>query len=167
MTKEQLIKNADACANQIVKVRAENESYEQKVRDNDAIIAALVDKEQQLRKEAAAIKSPEAIFLEIIDGLTIRVDKDKYPDSIFLFKGDEWVFEIEKSTVWCRQDKAWNRISESIQGDYSATQAFLKIPLEQHFKMKDVTPTVERRFSQYGLEQHFKMKGVTPDKQLL
>lgn len=133
MSKDQILRNADALAK-------EAESLRKEIEINEAKIKAIIDREQMLRKEAAEYSSPEQVFLDIIDGCTIKIDKDRFPNSIFLFKGDEWMFEIEKSTVWCRWDKVWDKISVAISGDYAATQAFIRGLLEQHFKMKGVTP---------------------------
>ena len=157
MTKEQILKNADACAEEADKLRKENEC-------NNAKIDALIERESVLRKQAASVLSPEQVFLDIIDGCTIKIDKLKYPNSIFLFKGDDWMFEIENSNIWCRLDKVWERISEAISGDYQATLAFLKMQLDQHFKMKGVTPRPSHSTYLFVLDQHFKMKGVTPIK---
>lgn len=120
-------------------------------------INQLEKEETELREMAKNVKSPERIFLDIIDGCTIKIDKDKYPDSIFLFKGDDWMFEIEKSIVWCRWDKVWNKIYKAISGDYNATQAFIKDLLEQHFKMNGVTPNFISFRQGNMLEQHFKI----------
>lgn len=157
MSKDQILRNADACADERRKLLEENKL-------NDHKIAALTNKEQELRKEAAEYSSPEQIFLDIIEGCTIKIDKDRYPDSIFLFKGDDWMFEIEDSTVWCRWSTVWNKISIAIYGDYGATQAFIRRQLEQHFKMRGARPKYDAAPKGCVLEQHFKMRGVTPSQ---
>lgn len=121
MTKKQLLQQADKVAEQI---------------------AQLTEQERELRKKAAEMTSPDKVWDGIINGLTIKIDREKYPNSIFFFKEDAFLFEIENNILWCRYDKVWLKISEVISGDYKATQAFIKNKVvEEHFNLKGVTPT--------------------------
>jgi hypothetical protein len=141
MTKEQILKQADVVAEQI---------------------ARLTEQERELRKKAAEMTSPNKVWDEIINGLTIKIDREKYPNSIFFFKEDKLFFELQNSTLWCRYSTVWMKISEVISGDYGAIQAFIEKQVEEHFKMRGVTPMIHLLFSAFLVEEHFKMRGVTP-----
>jgi hypothetical protein len=108
-------------------------------------------------------QTPEELFLSMWEGCTVKIDKEKYPDSIFFFKGDQWMFEIENSILWCRYDKVWGRLSDINGLDYKDTQSFIRNLMEKHFKMKGVTPYGLGGFVGGWMEKHFKMKGVTPE----
>lgn len=85
--------------------------------------------------------TPEERFLEFIDGLTIKIDKEKYPDSIFFFRGEECQIEIQKSIVWFRYEGFWKVFEDEFGMKYQQIQDFMKIQLEEHFKMKGVSPS--------------------------
>jgi hypothetical protein len=119
MTKEQLLQQADKVAEQI---------------------AQLTEKERELRKKAAEVLDPEKVWDGIINGLTVKIDREKYPNSVFFFKGNKVFFELEKSTLWCRHNEVWLIISQAIAGDYYATKAFITNKVEEYFNLKGVTP---------------------------
>jgi len=103
-------------------------------------LADLVIKKLGTSAEQTNKLSPEQRFEEIINGLVIKIDKGKYPNSIFFFKNDKCLFELENSTLWCSFSNVWSIFSEENNMNYDATQEFIKIQMEKHFKMKDVTP---------------------------
>ncbi|WP_312900222.1 hypothetical protein [Chryseobacterium taichungense] len=96
----------------------------------------------QLEKEQ---NDPKKFITELLNGLTVKIDTEKYPNSTFFFRGDEVILELEKSDeinyLWCRYYKFWNPISEKFSLDDSQTQQLIKEAVEDHFKMSDVTPT--------------------------
>lgn len=51
--------------------------------------------------------TPEQRFLEILNGCEIKIEKEKYPNSVFLFKNGECYFEIENLILWCRYKHVW------------------------------------------------------------
>jgi hypothetical protein len=111
--------------------------------------------------------TPEKFLLDILgDELTIKTDKEKYPNSVFYFKGETCLLELQKSGdtlyLWCSYSKIWNPICQKFDWDYSQTQRFLKVTIEDHFKLRDVTPT-KRFYTPLNLiEDHFKLRDVTP-----
>ena len=84
--------------------------------------------------------SKEERFLQLIDGLTIKIDKEKYSDSIFFFKGNDYYFEIEKTDIWCSYDQVWSVFKREYGMNYDGIQVFIKDMVERHFKMNGVTP---------------------------
>lgn len=101
----------------------------------------LLEKEKQ---------NPKLFLLEILGNeLTVKIDREKYPNSVFYFKGDSCLLELEKSgsTTYlsCNYSKIWNPISEQFSLGYSEIQQLIKETVEEHFKMRDVTPTINKK----------------------
>ena len=106
-------------------------------------IAAIEKELEELKWEIEKdVKDPEKTFLSMLDGLTVRIAKDKYPDSIFYFRGDECWFEqdFENGYFWCQYDKVW-LVFETDHGlNYNEIRDFVKTMLEKHFKCSVLTP---------------------------
>lgn len=104
----------------------------------------------------SAIDEATQFFQELTEDLVTKVDPIKYPGSRFWFRGDKWMMQTENSTLWISYEHIWDKISKKYSWNYSQTQAFIQEQVEQHFKMKNVTPKVDghRRCDQ--VEQHFK-----------
>ena len=79
-----------------------------------------------------------------INEMTVKEDLEKYPNSLFWFHGDTFILELEKTDdkliTWVNYSKIWNPISEKNNWNYDQTQDFLKVKIEEHFKLRDVTP---------------------------
>jgi hypothetical protein len=118
----------------------------------------------ELKAQIAELEkiTPEQRFLELIDGMTVKIDKDKYPGSIFFFKDDKCCLELENSILWVRYAEIWQVFEVEFGMKYDEIQSFIKDQMEQHFKMRGVT-TVNLGLSlRCSMGQHFKMRGVTP-----
>ena len=107
---------------------------------------------ENIEKELAQLKiqlaeeneTSEEFFNSIFNkDLTRKVDLKKYPNSQFYFDGETLLLEIEKSSetlyAWFNYSKIWNPISTKNKWNYDQTQAFLKVKVEEHFKLRDVT----------------------------
>ncbi len=104
---------------------------------------ALIESEtKELKKIIEAPKrTREQVFLEMIDGLTIKIDKEKYSNSILFFKDDKFFIEIEKSTIWVSYKYIWLVFESEFQMNYGETHTFLDDMMEKYFKIKGVMPT--------------------------
>ena len=105
--------------------------------------------------------SKEERFLQLIDGLTVKIDQKKYPNSVFLFKGNHFYFEIEKTYIWCSYYKVWSVFEKEYEMEYADVQVFIKDQLEEHFKIKDLTSKDCGYINSVVMEEYFKMKGLT------
>jgi hypothetical protein len=122
----------------------------------------------ELKKEIEdqKLQSPEDFFLQI-NNSTFKIDAKKYPNSTFYFDGETFLLEIEKRKekwyVWFNNDKIWDPISRQNSWTWSQTQEFLKLSIEDHFKLRDVT--ARRRYYCYfrNIEDHFKLRDVTAE----
>lgn len=100
----------------------------------------------QLEKEQ---NDPKKFLLDLLGNeFTLKIDREKYPNSIFYFKGSDYWLELEKSGkttyLWCNYYKIWNPISEKFSLNYSQTQQLIKETVEEHFKLSDVTPSEKK-----------------------
>jgi hypothetical protein len=127
----------------------------------------------ELKKEIEKMQSPEDFFLQIINGSTLKLDPLKYPNSTFYFDGETFLLEIEKREekwyVWFNNDKIWDPIKEQNNWNYTQTQEFLKLKIEDHFKLRNVTANADDSIQKYSLleiqkiEDHFKLREVIAD----
>ena len=120
--------------------------------------------ELQLEKEK---KDPKVFLLEILGNeITVKIDREKYPNSVFYFKGDSLLLEFEKSAsssyLWCSYSKIWNPISNKFGLEYSEIQQLIKETVEDHFKMREATPWGYGQTQPIAVEDHFKMREATP-----
>jgi uncharacterized membrane protein len=80
----------------------------------------------------------------------------KYPDSIFWVKNGEVIVEIENSEYFWVRYEIWGSISQMF--DFDETQSVIKVWLEQHYNLWELTPLSSRTVSYYQLEQHHNLK---------
>jgi hypothetical protein len=112
----------------------------------------------ELKAQIAELEkiTPEQRFLELIDGMTVKIDKDKYPDSTFFFKGDKCYLELENSTLWGRYAEIWQVFEVEFHMNYQ---------VEKHFRMRGATPCTSKfkprpempQFPTDRVEQNFKI----------
>ena len=122
-----------------------------------------VDIPTNVRVAAALKGGAEHIFFSEIKDVTVREDRDEFPESIFLFKGNRVIMEIKGfKQVWCSYTLLWSKIESYFGGRYSDTQRFIKSMVEEHFKLRDVAPNGPFTLRCTQVEEHFKLRDVTP-----
>lgn len=123
---------------------------------------------EKLKEIQEIIDKPEITkeqrFLEILNGCEIKIDKEKYPDSVFFFKNGECYFEIQKSIIWCKYKYVWSIFETEFLMDYTDIQSFIKGQVEEHFKCKVLTPHRPIHLPILLVEKHFKRKVLTPKR---
>ena len=103
----------------------------------------MLERLDALEKEAAEMRtklsepevSKEQRFLDLLTGCEIRIDKKKYPDSVFFRKGGKIFFEIEKTKFWCSYYLVWAVFEKEYSMDFAEIQVFIKDMMEEHLKM--------------------------------
>ena len=108
----------------------------------------------------------EAEFLNIFYDSDIKIDFEKYPDSIFVFKNDEFIFEydIKYGILWCSYDKIWTIFLKKYELNDLQITNLIKNVVEEHFKNMEVTPMRICKARKTSVEEHFKNMEVTPMK---
>src|SRR5690606_14931678 len=93
----------------------------------------------------------------------VKEDRDKFPESIFLFKGNRVIMEIKGfKQVWCSYPLLWSKIESYFDGSYSDTQRFIKSMVEEYFKLRDATPNGPFTLRCTQVEEYFKLRDATP-----
>ena len=102
--------------------------------------------------------------MNIFEGVYIKLDLKRYPNSVFFFKEDEFWMEHawKKSYLWCRYEGFWRVLGMENRWNYREVQAFIKSQVEEHFKLKGITPLINIISISIMVEEHFKLKGITP-----
>ena len=100
----------------------------------------------------------EDLFLYLIEDLVIKIDKEKYPNSIFLFKNGEVWFEIYKrqdeknGNIWCSNKHYWLVFEREYGLNYTEIQELTKDMVGKHFKLKELTPISLQPIQHYWWE---------------
>jgi hypothetical protein len=92
--------------------------------------------------------TPEQRFLQLMEGLTVKINKVNYPDSIFYFRNGEFMFEIENDKAFLNYELFWGVFENEFNMDYTHIKDFTRSMLKEHFKMKVVKtlPTYRKWF---------------------
>ena len=102
-------------------------------------------------------QSPKDFFLKMINGSTIKIDHYKFPNSTFYFDGDSLLLEIkkkeEKLYAFLNYEEIWNPISSQNNWNYSQTQEFFQLMIEDHFKLRDGREVSVRRIDRRPLQK--------------
>ncbi len=137
------------------------------------------------------MEEKEKLFLEFIEGFEWKYDIEEYPNSLFVFKGDIYFFEIFNSealnqkkiianyrfgleqdlknySFWFNYDKIWSVFESKFGMNYTEIQSFMNGMVEKHFlKRKGGTTKMCLYCHKIIVEKHFKMKGVTTEMERL
>jgi len=108
-------------------------------------------------------KTKEQRFFELLNGMQLKFDFEKYRDRLFFFRGDEvWLeYNLKDKYLWV-SPKKWEVFEDEYNMENNEIQTLIKGIVEQHFNLKGVTPSPKYSEDPYLVEQHFNLKGVTP-----
>lgn len=81
-------------------------------------------------------------FDQLFLALQVKIDKDKYPNSIFFFNDDTIYMEldIKSRNLWCSYRYIWSIFEKEFSMEYNDIQLFIKSRVEEHFNSGPVTP---------------------------
>ena len=86
----------------------------------------------------------------------------KYPESIFWIKDGVVIAEIQNSEYFFVNYKIWDNITLMFSLEYDETQQVIKDWLEEHYKLRGLTPPSVQSGYLEELEEHYKLRGLTP-----
>ncbi len=106
------------------------------------------------------LMTPERRVKELCQNLTIKIDEDRFPNRIFWFRGDELIFDYDKKSGYfnCNYSLVWSVFESEFELNYHQIRKLIKGKVEEHFKLKDVTPEVGGDIFISWVEEHFKLK---------
>jgi hypothetical protein len=81
-------------------------------------------------------------FLNLIKNHEIKVDKKKYPNSIFYMKNGKFLFEYDKEIkdLFCSNERIWAVLENKFKLNHKQTQEFIKDLVETYLNLKDTLP---------------------------
>ena len=99
--------------------------------------------EQIQEIESQKNNTPEKLFKELIEGVDINkpvIDFEKYPNSIFWFKGDKCLFEynFKSSYFLINYDEIWKKFYPFFNDNDNVIKSFIIEQVEEHFKLKGI-----------------------------
>ncbi len=114
--------------------------------------------------ELTFLMTPERRFKELFQNLAIKIDEDRYPNTIFWFRGDNVIFDYDKKSgyFYCNYMLVWSVFESEFGLNYDQISKLIKGRVEEHFKLKDATPLMARTNWTSLVEEHFKLKDATP-----
>jgi hypothetical protein len=128
----------------------------------EAAIAKMKEELAELEEQLeAAGMPPKDVLLQLLSGCEVKLDLKKYPHSVFLFKDGKCFFEIEGTRLWCSYNNVWTVFKDEHSMSHDEIRSLIKSAVEEHFKIKGVTPIL--LYGQYAkrVEEYFKMKAGT------
>ena len=89
------------------------------------------------------IYSPESELIHMFESCEVKIDKIKYPDSVFYFKNDEFFFEhdLKSGYFYCSYSKVWSFFETKFGLNYDQISDLIKSTVEGHFKLGSITPS--------------------------
>src|SRR5690606_14997394 len=117
-----------------------------------------------LEAEIAELKKPEKTaaqrFWELVSGTEIKFDFDKYPNTIFGFRGDNCVWELDfkNNYLWLSYSSVWSVLEREYSLTYYEIKSLVKNVVEDHFKCRGVTPNPVYDPDNSQVEDHFRNK---------
>ena len=109
----------------------------------------------------------ETELLNMFYDSDIKIDFEKYPVSIFVFKNNEFICEynMKNGELWCSYYKIWKFFYEKYELNDLQITNLIKNVVEGHFKNIKVTPTNSPLSTLFLVEEHFNNIEITPQRQ--
>ena len=109
-------------------------------------------------------QSAKSFFLNYIQDLEVKIDKERYIDTVFYFKNGCCLFEYNEKYgyLYCQYDGFWSVFAMEYNMNHQQLQAFIKNGVEEYFKIKVTTPWWSSKSLSNKMEEHFKLKVQTP-----
>lgn len=111
-------------------------------------------------------QNPKRWFRSILKSTEELPEHPVYVNSIFYKIDDEVVFEFNKKNgdFYIKISAIWSVFKEHFKLNFDEIQQLTKGILEEHYKLKGLTPYQLEPFYTHLLEEHYMLKGITPRK---
>lgn len=118
-------------------------------------IKALEAELEELKKAGNSAKR----FWELMSGTEVKVDFETYPNRIFGFRGNKYVwefdFKLKNYYLRLRYEELWAVLVEEFGLVYHEIQSLVKNEVESHFNCKEITPVIAGDDDADAVEGHF------------
>lgn len=104
----------------------------------------------------------EHLFIDLIQDLEVKIDKEEYPHSFFLFKGENVWFEIYKKNnddygqICCSYKNYWSVFENEYGLNYGQVQLFTNDMVKKYLKIMNLTSLYSMNKNLQMAEEHFK-----------
>src|SRR5690606_18388333 len=111
----------------------------------------------QQKQERIADKTAAQRFWELVYGTELKFDFEKYPNRLFGFRGDQyiWEYDFKNNHLWLRYTTTWSVLQKEFGLNYNDIQSLVKSEVEEYFKCKGVTPVLGVGGYYLWVEEHF------------
>src|SRR5690606_38012308 len=81
-------------------------------------------------------KTVEERFWELVSDTTLKFDFVRYMNTIFGFRGDEYVceYDFKNNYLWLRYSTVWSVLEKEYDLNYGEIQSIVKNEVEEYFK---------------------------------
>jgi hypothetical protein len=118
---------------------------------------------EALEAEIAELKKPEKTagqrLWELVSGTEIKFDFETYPNRIFGFRGNKYVWELDfrfkNYYLWIRYEELWTVLTEEFGPAYDDVQSLVKNEVESHFNCEEITLVIAGDGDAGKVESHF------------
>ena len=117
-------------------------------------------KNLNLLKGKKSIDEKEQLFIDLIQDCVIKLDQQKYPFIIFMFKDDDFMLEYhwKNAFLWCSYDKVWKVFESKFNMSYDTWRRFIADQIETYFKFRPSITSINSFYSIPEIEAYFKSK---------
>lgn len=125
---------------------------------------------QALEEELARLKvlagkpdiPPEERFLQLVDinNISIKINKEIYPDSVFFFNGETFLAEYDKKfpkNIWINFD-IWDVFENEYGMKYHEIQGFIRKQIRRYFNWEKNKPLACPVLRSLGIHGHFNFR---------
>ena len=99
-------------------------------------------------KYKTSVDKKEQLFIDMIKDCDIKLDQNKYPFNILLFKDDSklscetkvmFEYDWKNETLWYSHSRVWSVFRDNFKMDYQQYQHFITDQIETHFNFRPST----------------------------
>ena len=131
------------------------------------IINEILNEDNRIMLKPKNMNDPKVWFKSLLNSLDQKV-YDRYPNSIFYVKDNEVYMEYDKENgyLWISYDKIWSVFQLKYHMEDLQIQRFIKDMMEEHYKLRGLTPYTGFTVYDVEVEEHYKLRGLTPGRTL-
>ena len=107
------------------------------------------------------------LFHTLTKNLVVKIDEKEYPNFIFFFNENNnciFKYNTKNGYFYCSYYNFNQYFYEKFDFNWQQVRDITKDMVENHFKLKGITPTGWKYVDNNMMENHFKLKGITPYK---
>jgi hypothetical protein len=96
------------------------------------------------------------------EDLILKTSKD-YPYSVFYVNSDNDIlmkYDEKTEKIWIDYGQIWSKLESFFSLQYGDIQSIMRVWLEKHYGLSEVTPHTKFSRNHYRLEEHYKSSNL-------